>query len=86
MKITFANNNVFDLFYELATKNKKLSKKVKSLIDEISRTPYDGLGKPEALKHGLSGWYSRRITDEHRLVYKVDGDMLTILSCKDHYE
>jgi toxin YoeB len=86
MKITFANNNVFDAFYELATSNKKLSKKIKSLIDDISRSPYDGLGKPEALKHEFSGWYSRRITDEHRLVYKVENDMIEILSCTTHYE
>jgi toxin YoeB len=86
MKVTFANNNVFDAFYELTTSDKKLSKKIKSLIDDISRTPYDGLGKPEALKHKFSGWYSRHITDEHRLVYKVENDMIEILSCKAHYE
>jgi toxin YoeB len=86
MKITFANNNVFDTFYELAASNKKLSKKIKSLIDDISRDPYDGIGKPEALKHEFSGWYSRRITDEHRLVYKVENDMIEILSCTTHYE
>jgi toxin YoeB len=86
MKITFANNNVFDTFYEFTTSNKKIAKKVKSLIDDISRTPYEGLGKPEPLKHELSGWYSRHITDEHRLVYKVENDTIEILSCKSHYE
>jgi toxin YoeB len=86
MKITFANNNVFNTFYEFTSNNKNIAKKVKSLIDDISRNPYDGLGKPEALKNELSGWYSRHITDEHRLVYKVEGDMIEILSCKGHYE
>ena len=61
------------------------SKKVRKLIQEIQRSPYEGIGKPEALKHGLSGWYSRRITIEHRLIYKVEEDTLYILNCKYHY-
>tara|TARA_B110000977_G_C10948335_1_gene443676 strand:- start:211 stop:465 length:255 start_codon:yes stop_codon:yes gene_type:complete len=61
------------------------SKKVRKLIQEIQRSPYEGIGKPEALKHGLSGWYSRRITIEHRLIYKVEEDTLYILNCRYHY-
>jgi len=66
--------------------NKKLKGKIKALIKEIKRTPYTGTGKPEPLRGTLSGCWSRRITDEHRLVYKVDDDTVTILSCKSHYE
>jgi toxin YoeB len=61
------------------------AKKIRKLIHEIQRTPYDGIGKPEALKHSLQGWYSRRINLEHRLIYKVDKDTLYILNCKYHY-
>jgi toxin YoeB len=86
MKIIFYNGAAFNTFYDWTVADKKIAKKIATLIKDIGRAPYDGLGKPEALKHELSGWYSRRITDEHRLVYKVDNDMLTILSCKNHYE
>jgi toxin YoeB len=65
--------------------NKKLKSKIKVLIKEIKRTPHIGIGKPEPLKGNLSGWWSRRINDEHRLVYKVENDILTIRSCKFHY-
>jgi len=61
------------------------AKKVRKLMQEIQRTPYEGMGKLEALKHSLQGWYSRRINLEHRLIYKVDKDTLYILNCKYHY-
>lgn len=61
------------------------AKKIRKLIQEIQRTPYEGIGKPEALKHSLLGWYSRRINLEHRLIYKVEKDTLYILNCKYHY-
>ncbi|MDR3302270.1 MAG: Txe/YoeB family addiction module toxin [Spirochaetaceae bacterium] len=86
MKIVFYNETAFNTFYDWTVADKKIAKKIAALIKDISRTPYDGIGKPEALKHELSGWYSRRINDEHRLIYKVENDTLTILSCKDHYE
>jgi toxin YoeB len=65
--------------------DRKIGVKIKKLIKEIERTPFGGTGKPEPLKHELSGYWSRRITSEHRLVYKVEKDMITIISCKDHY-
>ncbi|MFZ1526491.1 MAG: Txe/YoeB family addiction module toxin [Saprospiraceae bacterium] len=49
------------------------------------KSPFDGLGKPEPLKHHLKGYWSRRINDEHRLVYKVEDEKITIVSCRDHY-
>ncbi len=66
--------------------NKKMLKKVNSLIKDAERNPYEGLGKPEPLKGNLSGFYSRRIDKEHRLVYKVEGEMVFIASVKGHYE
>lgn len=56
------------------------------LIRDIQRDPFAGIGKPEPLKYELQGYWSRRITDEHRLVYKVEEDLLIILTCKYHYE
>jgi toxin YoeB len=64
-------------------------KKINALIEDIQRNPFRGLGKPEALKFALSGWWSRRITQEHRLVYRVSGkpgnQVLEIAQCRYHY-
>lgn len=60
-------------------------KKIGELLKEIQRTPFVGKGKPEPLKHELKGYWSRRITDEHRLVYEVTNDLIVIISCKYHY-
>ena len=54
-------------------------------LHDISRNGNEGIGKPEPLKHGFSGYWSRRITDEHRLVYKVEGDEIRIAGCRYHY-
>ncbi|MDD4456421.1 MAG: Txe/YoeB family addiction module toxin [Syntrophotalea acetylenica] len=60
-------------------------KRLNSLIRDIQRSPYEEPGKPEPLKHGLSGYWSRRITDEHRIVYKVGNDAIFIALAKYHY-
>jgi toxin YoeB len=65
--------------------DRKVFQKINSLIKECLRTPYTGSGKPEALKQNLSGFWSRRITGEHRLVYKADDDILYIAQCRYHY-
>jgi len=65
--------------------DKKILRKINSLIKECQRTPFAGIGKPEALKQNLSGFWSRRITGEHRLVYKVENDVLFIAQCRYHY-
>jgi len=65
--------------------SKPTLKRINSLIHDIQRSPFDGIGKPEALKHQLSGLWSRRIDDEHRLVYAVRDDSLFILQCRYHY-
>jgi toxin YoeB len=65
--------------------NKKLLKKINDLIKDIERNPFEGLGKPEPLKNNLSGWWSRRIDDTHRIVYRVENGNLEIAQCREHY-
>jgi toxin YoeB len=71
------------------TNDPKTLKKINDLIKDIGRSPFSGLGKPEALRYKLTGWWSRRITDEHRLVYRVLGkaaeQVLEIAQCRHHY-
>ncbi len=65
--------------------DKKILKKINTLIKDIKRHPFEGIGKPEPLKHELAGCWSRRITSEHRLVYEVSDGIIYIVSCKYHY-
>ncbi len=65
--------------------DKRTLKKINELIKDISRTPFMGIGSPEPLKHQLSGWWSRRINLEDRLVYKVEGNNIYLLQCRKHY-
>jgi toxin YoeB len=67
------------------TQDRKTPKRINTLIEDIRRNGNDGIGKPEPLKHGFQGYWSRRITDEHRLVYKVTDDSMLIAACKFHY-
>jgi toxin YoeB len=60
-------------------------RKLNRLIEECMRTPFSGTGKPEALREDLSGWWSRRIDEEHRLVYRIDDENLMIAQCRYHY-
>ncbi|CAN5717545.1 Txe/YoeB family addiction module toxin [soil metagenome] len=64
----------------------KMAKRLLRLIEETQRNPFEGIGKPEPLRNELSGWWSRRIDDEHRLVYRVEEDVLIILQCRYHYD
>ncbi|MBE9098901.1 Txe/YoeB family addiction module toxin [Vacuolonema iberomarrocanum] len=83
--ITFTPKAFAD-FTGWAVKDKKIYRKIVILVEDILRQPFQGLGKPEPLKHQLKGYWSRRITDEHRLVYKVTDAEILILSCRFHYE
>ena len=74
-----------DYLYWHGQGNKSNIKKINKLIKDIDRSPFAGLGKPEPLKHDLSGKWSRRITDEHRLIYRVENETIFIYSAKDHY-
>lgn len=77
----------FEDYKDWQTQDKKICKKINQLIQSIQRDGVlDGLGKPERLKGDLSGWYSRRITQEHRLVYQVINNQIMIASCKYHYQ
>jgi toxin YoeB len=84
-KIVFEENAFHD-FTEWATTDKKIYKRIVDLIKDILRQPFTGIGKPEPLKHELKGYWSRRINDEQRLVYKVSDEAVTIISCKYHYK
>jgi toxin YoeB len=84
MKLTFSEQAWEEYLYWQKT-DKKLLNRINELIKAIMREPFTGIGKPEPLKHSLSGYWSRRINDEHRLVYKVEGDNLLIAQCKLHY-
>ena len=66
--------------------DKKTLKRINQLIKDAERNPFGGIGKPEPLKGDLAGFWSRRIDDTNRLVYRVNGEILEILSCKGHYE
>jgi toxin YoeB len=63
----------------------QMVKRIHELIKQATRTPFEGSGKPEPLKHALSGYWSRRINDEHRIVYRVEGDSLLIAQLRFHY-
>lgn len=66
--------------------DKKILKRINMLIKDISRNPYDGIGKPEPLKHKYRGFWSRRIDAEHRLIYQVKEDEVRIIKCRFHYD
>lgn len=83
-KIVF-EASAFEDFNQWASLNKKLHRKIINLIKDIDRSPFSGLGKPEPLKHDLQGYWSRRIDDEHRLVYKVTDEAIVIIGCRYHY-
>ena len=82
--ITFTPH-AFEEYNDWATNDRKLFKRLITIITDCQRDPFKGIGKPEALKHDLKGFWSRRITDEHRLVYQVTSDHIVIISCTYHY-
>ena len=84
MKLIFAEQSWEDYLYWQKS-DKKLLKRVNSLIKEIQRDPFEGIGKPEPLKHALSGYWSRRINDEHRIVYRIKDDSFLIAQLRYHY-
>jgi len=84
VKLIFAENAWNDYLYWQKT-DKKILKRINLLIKSIKREPFEGIGKPEPLKHALSGFWSRRINDEHRIVYKVNDDSLLVAQLRYHY-
>lgn len=77
--------HAFEQFNAWAVEERKIYAKIVKLIDDIQRHPFEGLGKPEPLKHHLTECWARRITEEHRLVYQVNDTEIIVLSCKFHY-
>lgn len=84
MKLIFAEQAWEDYLYWQKS-DKKLLKRINTLIKDIQRDPFEGIGKPEPLKHALSGYWSRRVNDEHRMVYKIKDDSLLIAQLRYHY-
>ena len=76
----------WEQYEELQEKDKRLVKKIITLIKDIKRNGNEGIGKPEPLQHELSGYWSRRIDDKNRLVYKVSDNQITIVACANHYK
>lgn len=67
------------------TQDRKVVRRINALLHDIARNGNEGIGKPEALRHGFGGYWSRRITEEHRLVYKIENDEVRIAGCRYHY-
>ena len=84
MKLIFAEKAWEDYLYWQKT-DKKILKRINTLIKDIQRDPFEGIGKPEPLKHALSGYWSRRINDEHRIIYKIQQDSLLVAQLRYHY-
>ena len=84
MKLVFSDEAWEDYLY-WQKQDRKIVERINKLIQEVKRDPFSGVGKPEPLKHALSGFWSRRITDEHRMVYRVEGASLQIAQLRYHY-
>ena len=79
-------DKAWDYYLYWQAQDKKTLKRVNQLVKDIERSNFEGIGKPEALKGNLSGFWSRRIDDANRLIYRINGEFIDILSCKGHYE
>jgi toxin YoeB len=86
MRETTFHQKAWEDFVEWAKQDIKTFLRLAALIDEVKRTPFVGKGKPEPLKGDFKGCWSRRITEEHRLIYKVDDHRIVIVACKGHYK
>ena len=85
MKVIQFSQSALNDLNSFRSGNQKLVFKVLDLLTDIQKTPFEGIGKPEPLKHQFSGYWSRRISDEHRLVYKVTDEVIEVISCSGHY-
>lgn len=85
MEIEYTLQASEDLAYWKKVNNQIVLRKIRKLIESILKNPFEGIGKPEPLKHNFSGCWSRRINQEHRLVYEVGTNLITVLSMKGHY-
>ncbi|MCX6225022.1 MAG: Txe/YoeB family addiction module toxin [Bacteroidia bacterium] len=85
MEIDFLDQALDDIDFWKKAGNRRVQTRISKLLGSISKTPYTGIGKPEPLKHELSGYWSRRITDEHRLIYTVSDNRIKVISMRFHY-
>jgi toxin YoeB len=84
VRLTFADEAWEDCLY-WQKQDRRMVERISKLIRETQREPFAGIGKPEPLKHALAGYWSRRITDEHRMIYKVEADALLLAQLRYHY-
>lgn len=84
-KITFSEQ-AFEEYLYWQAQDKRTLKRINSLLKDIAQSPFEGIGKPEGLKNALSGYWSRRIDDTNRLVYRVEKEIIEVYQCKGHYE
>lgn len=78
--------SAWEQYLDWQSEDKKTLKRINKIVKDIQRNMYDGIGKPEPLKDNYSGWWSRRIDEENRIVYKINDDSVIIASCKGHYD
>ncbi len=86
LKLLVWTNEAWSDYVYWQSQDKKTLKRINKLINDTKRSPFDGIGKPEPLKENLSGFWSRRIDESNRLVYIIDDNQLTIISCRYHYD
>jgi len=84
MKLTFTETG-WEQYLHWQSHDKAMLKRINRLLKDVLRSPFEGLGKPEPLKGNLSGFWSRRITQEHRLVYSIKDETITVVQCRYHY-
>lgn len=85
MQLAFDRNALEDLKFFVET-DRRLALKVFTMLEAVMKSPFEGIGKPEPLKHELAGCWSRRISQEHRLVYRIEGDLVVVLAGRYHYD
>ncbi|MDP2336593.1 MAG: Txe/YoeB family addiction module toxin [Bacteroidota bacterium] len=85
MEIDFLDKALDDIDFWKKSGNMIIQKKITKLLESIAKTPFSGIGKPEPLKHELSGYWSRRISDEHRIIYTVKNNRIKVISLRFHY-
>jgi len=86
MEIAYSKTAEEDIEYWKTSGNVAIQQRISILLEDIKKHPFWGIGKPEALKYNLSGFWSRRITSEHRIIYKVEGELVIVISCRFHYQ
>ena len=86
MRLIVFHQSAFEDYSDWARIDKKLFERIRRMIMESAKNPFDGIGKPEPLKGDFRGYWSRRINNEHRLVYKITNEQIIIVGCKYHYK